>query len=132
MIGEPPSLPKICNCLLWFPLTFYLTVLFLFETRLLDKKHFTLCSSVPVLVLFRICGDQYNISDIHDLLGRYLRAALSSYHPKVKLFVMCHTVAFRCPEIITMLPLQWFRNWVEIMEKTLVHPHTNIIGFLQE
>jgi hypothetical protein len=28
--------------------------------------------------------------------------------------------------------LQWFRNWVEIMEKTLVHPHTNIIGFLQE
>jgi hypothetical protein len=25
-----------------------------------------------------------------------------------------------------------FRTWVEIMEKTLVHPHTNIISFLQE
>uniref|UniRef100_A0A8R7Q3G6 Uncharacterized protein n=1 Tax=Triticum urartu TaxID=4572 RepID=A0A8R7Q3G6_TRIUA len=24
------------------------------------------------------------------------------------------------------------RTWMEIMEKTLVHPHTNIISFLQE
>jgi len=25
-----------------------------------------------------------------------------------------------------------FRDWMEIMEEALVHPHTNIIGFLQE
>ena len=102
-----------------------LTWIFLSETRILDKLCFVL-----VNLFFRIYSYYYNILTCLDLLPGILRVVLSSYHRTVKLFV-AHII-FLWFHTVTMLQLVYFRNWMEIMEKTLVHPHTNVTGFLQE
>jgi len=102
-----------------------LTWIFLSETRILDKLCFVL-----VNLFFYIYSYYYNILTCLDLLPGILRVVLSSYHRTVKLFV-AHIV-FLWFQTVTMLQLLYFRNSMEIMEKTLVHPHTNVTGFLQE
>ena len=118
------SLTVFCLLLVWTDLTN-----FLFQTKLMGKKIFDILLCLKSIILHLLLPLQY-FWQSHDLLGRCLRVALSSYHPKVKLFES--HVMFLWFQTVTMLPLQYFRNWMEIMEKTLVHPHKNIAGFLQE
>jgi len=102
-----------------------LTWIFLSETRILDKLCFVL-----VNLFFYIYSYYYNILTCLDLLPGILRVVLSSYHRTVKLFV-AHIV-FLWFQTVTMLQLLYFRNSMEIMEKMLVHPHTNVTDFLKE
>ena len=89
------------------------------------RKHLMFCFVLHLF--FCIYSYYYSISDMSWPSGRYLRVALSSYHRKVKLLV-AHIV-FLWFQTVTMLQLLYFRNSMEIMEKTLVHPHTNVTGF---